>query len=193
MVFFDCSNLNSFVCFELMRFNLLSLLLLVTVVALAIALSLKRTPDKLILIGGHIDTWELQDSAGMESQWLDRSQPPKLSVSDAFQISQSICSHLKAKQEKTGVGFWETVTVSLERLDEQRWAYFVRIEGTDYPAHLGQSLVEQITCMILLDRSVVFDSGSCPNKLCDAIGTFPNIIDGAPTVNERPAKVGGVF
>ena len=153
------------------------MMLLVTVIALCVALSLKRTPDKLMLIGGYIDTWELQESAGGECEWLDKSQPPKLSVADAFRISQSICSHLNSRKQLTGVGFWETASISLERLEEQKWAYFVRIEGTDYPEHRGQSLVEQITCMILLDETVVYDSGSCPDELRDALSEYPDIID----------------
>ena len=99
-----------------MRFTLLSLLLLVTVVALTVALCLKRTPDKLMLIGGDIDTWELQESAGLESQWLDKSQQPRLSVSGAYEIAQDICNHLNSAQEETGVGYWEPVTISIERL-----------------------------------------------------------------------------
>ena len=168
-------------------------MLLVTVIALGVALSLKRTPDKLMLIGGYIDTWELQESAGGECEWLDKSQPPKLSVADAFRISQSICSHLNSRKQLTGVGFWETASISLERLEGQKWAYFVRIEGSDYPEHRGQSLVEQITCMILLDETVVYDSGSCPDELRGALSEYPDIIDGAPVINDRPAQEGGVF
>ena len=178
---------------QTMRFNLLNMLLLVTVIALGVALSLKRTPDKLMLVGGYIDTWELQESAGEECEWLNKSQPPKLSVADAFRISQTICSHLNSRKQSTGVGFWETTSISLVRLDESKWAYFVRVEGTDYPQHLGVNTVEQITCMILLDETVVYDSGSYPNNLRDALAEFPDIIDGAPSVNDRPAQEGGVF
>ncbi len=183
-----------------MRFNLLSLLLLVTViaitVAITVALCLKRTPDTLMLIGGDIDTWELQESAGLESQWLDKSQQPRLSVSGAYESAQRICEHLNSSQETTGVGYWEPVTISIERLlpfDDNRWAYFVRLEGTDYPEHRGQSLVEHIICMILLDKTVVFDSGSCPEKLLGTMKSYPEIVDAAPTVNERPVRGGGFF
>ena len=158
-----------------MRFTLLSLIFLVAVVALAaVTLSLKRTPDELILIGGHVhvDTWELEKSAGDESLWPDKSQPPKLSVPDAFQISESVCRHLNTAREEIGVGSWQTVSLSLESLGEQRWAYFVRIEGTDYPDDRGQRIVKQVTFMILLDRSVVLDFGSCPTEYRDTMNAF---------------------
>ena len=177
-----------------MRFNLLSLLLLVTVVALAIVLLLKRKPDKMLLIGGEVETYELQESAGENCQWLDKTLPPELSVADAFQISQAICSHLDSQREKTGFGFWETESISLERLGKQKWAYFVRLEGGEYPQHLGINMVEQTTCMILFDGSAVFDSGSCTETLSRALETFPDIIDGAPVVNDRPDPgIGGGF
>lgn len=165
-----------------------------TVTALAVAICLKRMPDQLMLIGGPIDTWELQKSAGLESQWLDKSQPPQLSISEAYKIAQDICNHLNSARDKTGVGYWKPVTIAIERLswsDDNRWAYFVRVEGSDYPRHFGQSLVEHITCMILLDKTVVFDSGSCPNKLLDVMKSYPEIIDGAPTVNKRPVRDNG--
>ena len=179
-----------------MRFNLLSFLLLVTVTALVVALCLKRTPDKLMFIGGDFDTWELQDSAGLESQWQDKSQQPRLSVAGAYEIAQDICNHLNSAQEKTGVGYWEPVTISIERLsrgNDSRWAYFVRVEGTDYPAHFGQSMVEHVIFMILLDKTIVFDSGSCPDFLLEITKSYPDIVDAAPRVNERPALEGGYF
>jgi len=176
-----------------MRFNLLSLLLFIAVVALALALLLNRKPDKLILIGGDIETWELSEPTGAEILWADKSEPPRLAISDAYQISESICAHLNSYKLKTGVGFWTTDAVSLNLLGEQRWAYFVRIQGTDYPNHPGQNIVEQITCMIMFNGSVVFDSGSCPDEVRDFLMAFPDIVDAAPVINGRSAREGGVF
>ena len=179
-----------------LRFNFLNLLLLITVVALSIALFQKRTSERLVLIGGDDDTWELPESAVLDSQWLDKSQPPRLSVSEAYKIARNICEHLNSVQESTRLGFWEPLSVSMERLqpvDNNQWAYSARIEGTDYPEHPGQSLLQQVVCMILLDKTVVFDSGSCPDQLLDIMSSYPGIVDAAPTVNQRPANEGGVL
>ena len=178
-----------------MRFNLPALLLLIAIAALTFALFLKRAPDKLTLIGGYIETWELQESAGLESQWPDNSQPPRLSVAEAYEAALGICNHLNSAKQSTGIGYWEPVTVSLERLlpvNSNRWAYFVRIRGTSYPERPGRNACEEVICMILLDKTVVFDSGNCPDRLLEVMRSFPEIVDTASTANERSGDEGGV-
>ena len=183
-----------------MRFSFLSLFLLMTVAALAIALLMARRQDEMILVGDRLNTWELEKAVATESVWIDKSKPPRLSLVEVFEIATSISEHLDSVRESTRVGGWNPVALSITRigcLEDNSWAYVISFEGTDYPEHAGQTVVRQLAVMVLMDKTIIFDSGSQTDSvsvsISDALRRFPGIVDAAPKVNARPVFDGGIF
>ncbi len=179
-----------------MRISLANLLLATSIIALTVALVVSRQREPNVLIGDISNTWELQRAIAKKSEWHDKKIPPDLTNVDAYRIGQSVCDHLENSRDATSVGNWQLVAIIFERMDalgEDNWAYVIQVEGTDYPEHAGQSIVQRVQLLVLLDGTIIFDSGSPENGIAATLANFPGIVDARPSIDERLIGNGGLF
>ncbi len=179
-----------------MRITLTNLFLLVAVAALVSALVASRQREQHVLIDDISSTWEIQRAVASESEWVNKNSPPPITSVDVYKIGISICKHLENSRETTGVGGWALTTIALEQmgsLGKNSWGYVLHLEGTDFPEHLGQSIVQQVDVVVLMNGMTAFDSGSPANGVSAILATYPNLVDARPSIDERSFGGGGFF
>ena len=162
-----------------MKFSLLNLLSLITVIALSIALvSLMATQDPILKISATDSTysWNLRESLVARSpEWATSEKNPPLAVRDAIDISNGVIEKLETASEPLGVGGWYLESLTLAPLDNHgfgqtenhKWCYLVEFWGTRRPLHSGES--ETFTAIILMDGTIVVGEGNWRRELDDAM------------------------
>ncbi len=180
------------------KISLSNIFLLVTIASLIVALAITlRRSDVIDIVVDSSEAWELKHSVVSESRWVDRTEPPPLDAPRLHQLAQGLCSLLDASREKTGFDEWEIASLSLERLsDADNWAYVVRLEGFEYPGHLGINEICELTLLTLMDETMYFDSISCSTEIRDVLVVKTNAVDigvSSPDKLKKLLPSGGVF
>lgn len=161
-----------------MKFSILNLLSLVTIVALAIALGcVLLAKDPVISVQSGFDgySWDLrQKLLNASPVWPAADKNPPLSVRDAIAIADEIVINLDIATQPLNLGNWTFETLNISPLDNrygdrrERWCYVAQFEGTRMSGHTGPA--ERVSIMILMDGTVYVGEGAWSNgKLENAV------------------------
>ena len=158
-----------------MKFSLLTLLMLVTIVALSIAIvSFWLTEDRRMHISASDSTysWNLRESLLDKSPiWSTSDKNPPLAVRDAIDVTEEIINKLETASKPLGVGGWYLESLTLSPLDNtgfrnttnRKWCYLVEFWGYRQPIHSGEP--EIFSAIILMDGTVAIGEGNWRPKL----------------------------
>ena len=139
------------------------MLLMVTVVALAISLSLFILGmDPVITVNSEDNSYSFkfrQELLKASPRWSESQKNPPLSVRDVMTIADEICDNLNEVSEPYGTGKWTFDSVCLTHLNigfrdmrtknsSTKWCYLVHFRPYRSAQH------EMATFMILMDETV---------------------------------------
>jgi len=138
-----------------MRIRLSTLLLLVTVIALGIALFIKNRQPTFYEISNYADYWIVEEKQLDLSTWIDTSKPPPISQKQAVEIGMAVTECFNPRNKELKCKTCRLESVSLTRIDRDRpvWAYEIFIQGA--PEEDGYWL--EFTFLLLLDGSIAVD------------------------------------
>ena len=134
-----------------MRIGLSTLLLLVTIAALATAIATKENEPELVTIEKYSDIWLLTEEQLARSLWEDKSKPPPLSHAKALETANKIVEYLSSREDEFRFRELLLESVSLVRVEinKQTWAYQIFVStSTNSP---------EFTFLLLMDGSFAFD------------------------------------
>ena len=149
-----------------MKFSLLNLISLLTIIGLSIALIIALTKEQPpITVRSTHDTYSWRMTlSDLESSpvWPSSEKNPPLAVRDAISISNEIASDLNKATEKLNIGNWTFESLFLSPLDigyttGGKWCYVAQFTGTNRGLHVGSP--HTMSMIILMDRTVLPGNG----------------------------------
>lgn len=126
-----------------MKFSLLNSLLILTTIALSLALFIATKKQKLIITDNHRTSCQLPIGIVEDSQWIDKSAPPPLSMDRAYAIGKALANELNSTQSERGISCWHVANISLLSLEEYKadcWVYHLSLEGERATAQVGNTV-----------------------------------------------------
>lgn len=148
-----------------MKFSLINLFSLVTIVALAISLVMVLiSKDPVVIVNSDDDnfSWEFRQQLLKASPaWPEDQKNPPLSTRDAIRIADDICDNLNSESKKLKINSWRFDQISLLQLNagfrdsrtknsRTKWCYIVHFRSYKlYPTNS-----ETVAFMILMDGTV---------------------------------------
>ena len=134
-----------------MRIGLSTLLLLVTIAALATAIATKDHDPELATIEKYSDIWLLTEQQLARSLWEDKSTPPPLSQAEALKTANRLVAHLTSCEDEFRFRELLLQSVSLVRVEfrQESWAYQIFVStSSNHP---------EFAFLLLMDGSIAMD------------------------------------
>ncbi len=164
----------------------------VVIIGLIAALVVATRSRTITISSDYYDTWDVQESIAVDSKWIDKSKPPKLPISQTFQLVDSIASRINSQATEEQISNWHIIRLSLEELNMiggNNWGYFVTLEGSKIlgwdNSRGGMATVQHIFLLVLMDGSVHFDSANSTIEFGEIESQIGNTVVISRNVNEE--------